>query len=164
MKDITAYTTAKTFVPGWVSHFGILVVIYTDRGKQFKSDQFNQQMKLLGSRRIKTNAYHLEAIGRVKQFHRLLKSPLKARMNQSSWLEHPPLVLLGLQTIQSKKISNAHLLRWYKTLHSDFWRVLEPGGMTQGCWCQLRNMNAGPSQHSRQADSIDCHQAKTHQI
>ena len=117
-------------------------------------------MNLLGSRRIKTTAYHLEVIGLVKQFHLSLKSALKARMNQSSWLEHLPLVLLGLQTIQSKKTSNAHLLRWCMTQHSKFWGVLEPGVMTQGCWCQLRDMNVGPTRHPRQADSTDCYQAK----
>ena len=61
MPDIITYTTAKTFVAGWISCFGVQAVITTDRGKQFESDLFNQLMKLFRSKRIKTTAYHPEA-------------------------------------------------------------------------------------------------------
>ena len=92
MPDITAYTTAKTFVAGWVSRFGVPAVITTDRGKQFKSDLFNQLMKLLGNKRTKTTAYHPEVNGLIERFHRSLKPALRARMNQSNWQEYLPLV------------------------------------------------------------------------
>ena len=55
-------------------------------------------MTLLGSKRTKATACHPEANGLVEQFHRSLKSALKARMNPSNWLEHLPLVLLELRT------------------------------------------------------------------
>ena len=97
MPDITAYTTAKTFVAGWVSRFGVPAVITTDRGKQLDSDLFNQLMKLLGSKITKNTAYHPEANWLVEQFHRSLKPALRARMNQSNWLEHLPLILLRLR-------------------------------------------------------------------
>ena len=95
MKDITAYSTAKTFVAGWVSRFGVPAVIITDRGKQFESNLFNPLMKLLVNRRIKTTAYHLEL---VELFHHLLKSAVRAWMNQSSWPKHLPLAIVGLRT------------------------------------------------------------------
>ena len=104
IKDITVYNTAKTFVAGWVSRFGIPAVITRDGGKQFKLDLFNQLMTLLGSRRIKTTAYHPEANGLVEQFHSSLKSVLKARVNQSSCQEHLLLVLLELQTVVKENI------------------------------------------------------------
>ena len=66
MLDITTYTTAKTFVSGRVSCFGVPAVITIDRRKQFKSDLFNQLVKLLGSKKIKTTEYHLEANGLVE--------------------------------------------------------------------------------------------------
>ena len=84
MPDIIAYTTANTFVSGWISLFGLPVVITTDRGKQFVSDLFNQLMKLLGSKRTKTTANHPEANGLVERFHRSFKSALRARMNRSN--------------------------------------------------------------------------------
>ena len=56
-------------------------------------------MKLLGSKRTKTAAYHPEANGLVERFHRSLKSALWARMNQLNWLEYLLLVLLGLRTV-----------------------------------------------------------------
>ena len=84
MPDISTYTTAKTFVVGWVSRFGVPTVITTDRGKQFESDLLNQQVKLLASKRIKTTAYHPEENRPVERFHCSLKSALRARMNQSN--------------------------------------------------------------------------------
>ena len=61
------YTTAKIFVEGWLSCFGVPAVITMNRGKQFESDLFNQLVKLLGSKRIKTtDCYHLEANGLVE--------------------------------------------------------------------------------------------------
>lgn len=98
MSDITAHTTARTFVSGWVSRFGVPALITTDRGRQFESDLFNQLMRILGSKRVKTTAYHPEANGLVERFHRTLKSALRAVTDQANWLENLPLVLLGLRT------------------------------------------------------------------
>ena len=69
-------------------------------------------MKLLGSKRTKTIAYHPEANGLVERFYRSLKSALRARMNQSNWLEHLPLVLLGLHTAvkDNLKCSSAEMV------------------------------------------------------
>ena len=53
-------------------------------------------MKLLKSKRTKSTANHPEANRLVEQFHRSLKSALRARMNQSNWVEHLPFVFLGL--------------------------------------------------------------------
>ena len=107
MKDITAYTTSKAFVAGWVSRFNVPAAIITDRVKQFESDMFTQRMKLLGSRRIKTIAYHPE-----KRFHRSLKSAPRAWMNQSSWMEHLTLVQLRLRTAVKEdiKFSSAEMV------------------------------------------------------
>lgn len=98
ISDITAHTTAKTFVSGWVSRFGVPAVITTDRGREFESNLFNQLMTILGTKRIKTTAYHPKANGLVERFHRTLKSALRATTDQANWLEHLPLVLLGLRS------------------------------------------------------------------
>ena len=107
MSDIATYTTAKTFVAGWVP-----AVITKDREKQFLSDLFNQLMKLLGSKRTKTTAYHPGANGQVEPFHRSIKSALRVKMSQSNWLEHLPLVLLGLRTAvkDNLKCSSAEMV------------------------------------------------------
>ena len=53
-------------------------------------------MNLLGSSRIRTTAYHPIAKGMVERFHRQLKAALKCRLNQSTWTEALPLVMLGI--------------------------------------------------------------------
>ena len=55
-------------------------------------------MKLLGSKRIRTTAYHPESNGLVERIHRSLNSALRALLNRSKWLGNLPLILLGLRT------------------------------------------------------------------
>lgn len=60
MTNIDAHTTAKTFLSGWVSRFGVQAIIIRDRGRQFESNLFCELIKLLGSKRIRTTTYHPE--------------------------------------------------------------------------------------------------------
>ena len=96
--DITAETAAATFVHGWISRFGVPSVITTDQGRQFESSLWSQLMKLLGTKRIRTTAYHPIANGLVERFHRQLKAALKAQPNADNWVDHLPMVLLGIRT------------------------------------------------------------------
>ena len=76
--DITAETAAAMFVNGWISCLGVPSVITTDQSRQFESSLWCQLMKLLGTKRICTTAYHPIANGLVERFHRHLKAALKA--------------------------------------------------------------------------------------
>ena len=55
-------------------------------------------MRLLGSKRIRTTAYHPSSNGLVERFHRQLKASLKAYDEPSRWFENLPMVLLGIRT------------------------------------------------------------------
>lgn len=99
MPDMTAYTTARTFLAGWVARFGVPQNVTSDRGRQFESDLFHKLAKLLGTKSIHTTAYHPQANGMVERLHRSLKASLRAQlMDNTRWLEHLPLILLGLRT------------------------------------------------------------------
>jgi len=54
-------------------------------------------MKLLGSKRIRTTAYHPSSNGLVERFHRQLKEALKATPEPTHWVSALPLVLLGIR-------------------------------------------------------------------
>ena len=55
-------------------------------------------MKLLGSTRLRTTAYHLIATGLIKRFHFKLKAALKSYPHPNSWTDSLLMVLLGIQT------------------------------------------------------------------
>ena len=58
---------------------------------------FRSLTELLGSKRIRTTAYHPSANGLVERFHRHMKAALMAHGNPR-WTETLPLVLLGIRT------------------------------------------------------------------
>jgi cleavage and polyadenylation specificity factor subunit 1 len=102
--DITAETVAKAFVSGWVSRFGVPSTVTTDRGRQFDSTLWENLMRLLGSKRIRTTSYHPIANGLIERFHRQLKSARKAQLTPNHWIDALPLVLLGIRTALKEDI------------------------------------------------------------
>ncbi|KAL1446799.1 hypothetical protein WDU94_010884 [Cyamophila willieti] len=94
--DITAETICKTLVNGWVSRFGVPLIIVTDQGRQFESNLFSELTKTLGVQRIRSSPYHPQANGMIERWHRTLKSALSC--HNSTWPEALPMVLLGLRS------------------------------------------------------------------
>ena len=96
--DCTASTVAQAFVDGWISRFGTPSSITTDRGAQFESSLWRELTQLLGSKKIRTTAYHPSSNGLVERFHRQLKAGLKSSLDPTHWTEALPMVLLGIRT------------------------------------------------------------------
>ncbi|VDP03371.1 unnamed protein product, partial [Schistosoma curassoni] len=85
------------FVERWIALYGCPSTVTTDRGQQFESALFSSLTRLLGTKRIRTTAYHPASNGLVERFHRQLKSALRAHENDN-WYETLSLVLLGIRT------------------------------------------------------------------
>ena len=98
LTNMTAQSVAEAFITGWIARFGTPSTITTDRGRQFESTLWTELTNLLGSRRIRTTAYHPIANGLVERFHRQLKASLKAYPEPNSWMDSLPLVLLGIRS------------------------------------------------------------------
>ncbi|GAB1868682.1 RNA-directed DNA polymerase [Camponotus japonicus] len=74
--DTSADTVTDAFFNTWIARFGAPYMITTDRGAQFESAIFEAMVKLIGSRRIRTTAYHPQANGMVERWHRSLKAAI----------------------------------------------------------------------------------------
>ena len=106
MEDQTAETVSNTLISGWVSRFGIPLTITTDQGRQFESNLFRSLAEYLGFNLSRTTAYHPQANGIIERQHRTIKSSLRAHaLNDKSWVESLPLVLLGLRTSVKQDLS-----------------------------------------------------------
>lgn len=97
MQDMNAETVAKIFYKDWICRYGCPVKLTSDQGRQFESTLFHELLKLLGINRIRTTAYHPQANGAVERWHRTLKAALMARLQNKSWVDELPTVMLGLR-------------------------------------------------------------------
>ena len=98
ISDITAETVATAFVSGWVARFGVPSTVTTDRGRQFESHLWKELTRLLGTKQIRTTAYHPISNGIIERFHRQLKGSLKDKTGGTTWVDALPLILLGLRS------------------------------------------------------------------
>jgi hypothetical protein len=101
--DMTAETTARALMHGWISRFGTPVTITTDQGSNFESNLFRELTNLLGVHRIHSTSYHPQSNGMIERFHRHLKSAIISH-EHSKWSEILPIVLLGLRTAIKKDL------------------------------------------------------------
>ena len=97
LQSATAQVVADSFVANWVARFGVPATITTDQGAQFTGGTWQCMCKALGTKHVRTTAYHPQSNGMVERFHRQLKAALRARCSGGDWLEHLPWVLLGLR-------------------------------------------------------------------
>ena len=98
LPDIKAETVARTFLQGWIARFGTPTTITTDRGSQFESGLWSDLMAALGTKRLRTTAYHPQANGLIERFHRQLKDALRCHHPQTQWTEVLPWALLGIRS------------------------------------------------------------------
>lgn len=96
MSSMTAEEVAETFIAGWISRFGVPLVVTTDQGRQFESDLFGKLMSTCGTQRMRTTSYHPQANGMVERLHRQLKAALMC--HASSWTQALPVVMLGIRS------------------------------------------------------------------
>ncbi|GFT42813.1 retrovirus-related Pol polyprotein from transposon 412, partial [Trichonephila clavipes] len=95
--DMTAETTTRALMHGWISRFGCPTTITTDRGTNFESNLFRELTRMLRCNRIHSTSYHSQANGIIERLHRHLKGALKAH-NHIQWTELLPIVLLGMRS------------------------------------------------------------------
>ena len=98
LADMTAATCAKALLRHWISCFGVPADITTDQGRQFVSSLWTELNSLLGISSLRTTAYHPQCNGMVERVHRVIKERLCARTTSPDWMDHLPLVLLGIRT------------------------------------------------------------------
>jgi hypothetical protein len=110
--SISTASCAAAFINCWVSHFGVLAVLTSDRGVQFSSAVWGELCSTLGISHRLTTAYHPQANGLVERFHRQLKDALRSRLDNQDWPSHLPWVLLGLRAApkEDSAISSAEMV------------------------------------------------------
>ena len=95
-----AITVAEALVNGFVSRFGVPLIIHSDQGRNFESLVFSEMCKLLGIHKTRTTPLHPQSDGMVERFNRTIESQLSKFVddNQCDWDTHIPLLLMAYRT------------------------------------------------------------------
>ena len=96
--DATATSCVRALIRHWIARFGVPDDITSDCCAQFTSSLWKELGNMLGVKMQRTSAYHPQAKGMIERLHRQLKNSLKARTTGPYWMDHLPMVLLGIQT------------------------------------------------------------------
>jgi hypothetical protein len=88
---------AKALAFPWISRFGVLKTITSDRGPQFTSNLWLKLYVMLNISHRTTTAYHHESNGAVERLHHRLKDALRACAAAATWSEELLFMLLGLR-------------------------------------------------------------------
>jgi transposase InsO family protein len=123
---------AAAFFNSWVSRFGVPAALTSDRGVQFSSAVFWEELcATLGISHRLTTAYHPQANGLVERFHRQLKEALRVRLDNQDWPSHLPWVVLGPRTAPKEDcgLSSAEMVYGEAlTLPGEFLEASTPPG------------------------------------
>jgi hypothetical protein len=87
---IPSITAADCARAGWISRFGVLATITSDRGAQFTSALWAALCSMININHSPTTAYHPQTNGLVERFHRRLKDALRSRAAATDWHNHLP--------------------------------------------------------------------------
>lgn len=105
--DMTAETVADTFISYWISRYGCPSKATTDQGRQFESNLFHEVCKKIGSKRIRTCAYHPQSNGLIENFHRTLKTAITSCPDPTQWSKILPFILLILRTAVNTSVKTS---------------------------------------------------------
>lgn len=98
LENQEAETVARAFYIHWISRFGVPLRVTTDQGRQFESHLFRNLNTLLGTKHLRTTAYHPSANGMVERLHRQLKAAIKCHLTTGNWVRILPTVMLGIRS------------------------------------------------------------------
>jgi transposase InsO family protein len=95
-----AATVADAFVNNFVSRFGTPLQLYTDQGRNFESNLFQEVCVLLDIDKTRTTSLRPQANGMVERFNRTLISMLSmyCNDNQKGWDKYIPQVMMAYRS------------------------------------------------------------------
>ena len=95
-----AATVADAFVNNFVSRFGTPLQLYTDQGRNFESNLFQEVCVLLDIDKTRTTSLRPQANGMVERFNRTLISMLSmyCNDNQKEWDKYIPQVMMAYRS------------------------------------------------------------------
>ena len=88
--DQTAKTIAKFLYQGYISIFGTLARLLSDRGANFMSNMIEEMCKILGIKKLWTTPYHPQTNGLVERLHQMIMRMIRklGEDKKADWLSH----------------------------------------------------------------------------
>ena len=87
--DQTAKTIAKFLYQGYISIFGALARLLSDRGASFTSSMIEEMCKILGIKQLQTMPYHPQTNGLVERLHQTIMQMI-GKLGEDKKADLPP--------------------------------------------------------------------------
>jgi transposase InsO family protein len=99
LANIRATDCAEAFFRVWVCRFGVPETVISDQGSQFESFVYNDMLKRLGAKHVRTTAYHPQSNGKVERSHSTIKNILRClSAHRADWDKVLPTTMLAMRT------------------------------------------------------------------
>ena len=88
--DQTAKTIAKFLYGGYISIFGALARLLSDRGTSLTSSIIEELCKILGIKQLQTTPYHPQKNGLIERLHQMIMHMIRklGEDNKADWPSH----------------------------------------------------------------------------
>ena len=122
----TAKTIAKFLYWGYISIFGALARLLSDRGASFTSSVIEEMCKILGIKQLQTTPYHPQTNGLVERLHQTIMQMIGklGEDKKANWPSHLAVIVHTYNAIHSTVTGySPHYLmfRWWPRLSVDFY-------------------------------------------
>ena len=86
----TANTVTKFLYQGYISIFGVLARLLSDRGANFMSSMIDEMCKILGMKKLQTIPYHPQTNGLVERLHQTIMQMIRKfrEDKKANWPSH----------------------------------------------------------------------------
>ena len=135
LPEQTASITAKTFMDGWISRFGVPKIVHTDQGRNFTSKLFQDLCSYLECTKTRTTPYRPSSNGQVERYNRMILSYIRCFLcgNDKEWDMHLPTLCMSLRSTVNRSTGyTANMLQLGREIRMP-WDIVFGTGLGRPC-------------------------------
>jgi len=113
--DTTAKTVVSAIEHNWIQYFGVMSILVSDQGPQFRGVEFQAFCDRWGIKHNFSLAYSPSGNGCCEVLHRIVAQRLRAQPEPHNWVEALPKIILTMNTFVKQDIKMSAAMKAVNT-------------------------------------------------